>query len=214
MREIQETQVQSLGREDPPEEGIATHSRILAWRILWTEEPGRLQSMTKSQTRLSTHAISTTLTSSSPASCRLRHLRHFSVKTCHWLPCNNVKTLLGGFQSYFHVGCTCHVVASSPPSPVVPHARILALHPPEPSFHYTQEALPPCLSPLSVLCLELCSDVDRSHKGSFTQTETLQEEGPPNFASFPGAQDVTLLGNRVVRILLVTMRSYRCRVGP
>ena len=40
VQEIQETQVQSLGREDPPEEGIAPHSRILAWRILWTEEPG------------------------------------------------------------------------------------------------------------------------------------------------------------------------------
>ena len=34
--------VQSLGREDPMEEGMATHSCILAWRILWTEEPGRL----------------------------------------------------------------------------------------------------------------------------------------------------------------------------
>ena len=41
----QETWVQSLGREDPLEEEMATHSRILAWRIPWTEEPGRLQSM-------------------------------------------------------------------------------------------------------------------------------------------------------------------------
>ena len=39
-----ETWVQSLSREDPLEEGMATHSGILAWRILWTEEPGRLQS--------------------------------------------------------------------------------------------------------------------------------------------------------------------------
>ena len=37
-----ETQVWSLGREDPLEEGMATHSSILAWRIPWTEEPGRL----------------------------------------------------------------------------------------------------------------------------------------------------------------------------
>ena len=37
--------VQSLGREDPWEEGMATHSGILAWRIPWPEEPGRLQSM-------------------------------------------------------------------------------------------------------------------------------------------------------------------------
>ena len=48
---IQETWVQSLGREDPLEKGMATHSRILAWRIPWTEEPGRLQSMeSESQT--------------------------------------------------------------------------------------------------------------------------------------------------------------------
>ena len=40
-----ETQVQSLGQEDPLEKGMATHSSILAWRIPWTEEPGRLQSM-------------------------------------------------------------------------------------------------------------------------------------------------------------------------
>ena len=40
-----ETQVQSLGREDPREKGMATHSSILAWRIPWTEEPGGLQSM-------------------------------------------------------------------------------------------------------------------------------------------------------------------------
>ena len=38
MQETQETQVRSLGRKDPPEEGMATHSRILAWRIAWTEE--------------------------------------------------------------------------------------------------------------------------------------------------------------------------------
>ena len=42
---MQETCVQSLGREDPLEEEIATHSSILAWRIPWTEEPGRLQPM-------------------------------------------------------------------------------------------------------------------------------------------------------------------------
>ena len=42
---MQEAQVQSLGREDPLEKGMATHSSILAWKIPWTEEPGRLQSM-------------------------------------------------------------------------------------------------------------------------------------------------------------------------
>ena len=42
---MQETQVPSLGWEDPLEKVIATHSSILAWRIPWQEEPGRLQSM-------------------------------------------------------------------------------------------------------------------------------------------------------------------------
>ena len=37
---VQESQVQSLGWEDPLEKGMATHFSILAWRILWTEEPG------------------------------------------------------------------------------------------------------------------------------------------------------------------------------
>ena len=40
-----ETYVRSLGQEDPVEEGTATHSSILAWRIPWTEERGRLQSI-------------------------------------------------------------------------------------------------------------------------------------------------------------------------
>ena len=42
---VQEMQVESLGQEDTLEEGMATHSSILAWRIPWTEESGRLQSM-------------------------------------------------------------------------------------------------------------------------------------------------------------------------
>ena len=40
-----ETQVQSLGWEDPLEKAMATHSSTLAWKILWTEKPGRLQSI-------------------------------------------------------------------------------------------------------------------------------------------------------------------------
>ena len=54
-QEMEETWVRSLGQEDPLEEGMATHSSILAWRIPWTEDPGGLQSMRlqKSGTRLS-----------------------------------------------------------------------------------------------------------------------------------------------------------------
>ena len=42
---MQETQVRSLGQENPLEKEMATHSSILAWRIPWTEQPGGLQSM-------------------------------------------------------------------------------------------------------------------------------------------------------------------------
>ena len=45
MQETQETQVRSLGWEDSLEEGMATHSSILAWEIPWPEEPGGLQSI-------------------------------------------------------------------------------------------------------------------------------------------------------------------------
>ena len=49
---VQETQVHSVGREDPLEEGMATHSSILSWRMPWTEESSGLQStgVTQSQT--------------------------------------------------------------------------------------------------------------------------------------------------------------------
>ena len=60
MQEVQETQVWSLGLEDPLEEEMATHSSILAWESPWTEEPGGLQSMGRKESDttewLSTHA--------------------------------------------------------------------------------------------------------------------------------------------------------------
>jgi len=46
-----ETQVRSLGWKDPLEKGMATHSNILAWRIPWTEEPGKLQPMESQRIR-------------------------------------------------------------------------------------------------------------------------------------------------------------------
>ena len=54
-----EMRVHSLGPEDSPEKGMATHSGILAWRILWTEEPGGLQSLgSQSQAWLIKHKLS------------------------------------------------------------------------------------------------------------------------------------------------------------
>ena len=51
LHAIWETWVLSLGWEDPLEEGMATHSSILTWRIPWTEEPGKLQSMGSQRVR-------------------------------------------------------------------------------------------------------------------------------------------------------------------
>ena len=48
---MQETRVQSLGWEDPLEKEMATHTSILAWKIPWTEDPGRLQSMGSQRVR-------------------------------------------------------------------------------------------------------------------------------------------------------------------
>ena len=45
MQKIQETEVRSLGQEDPLEKEMTTYSSILTWKIPWTEEPGELQSM-------------------------------------------------------------------------------------------------------------------------------------------------------------------------
>ena len=60
MQDMQEMWVWSLGRKDPLEEGMAAHSSILAWRIPWTEEPGRLQSIgsqTVDMTEVTEHDI-------------------------------------------------------------------------------------------------------------------------------------------------------------
>ena len=54
IQETQEMQVRSLGREDPLEKGMATHSTIVSWKNPWTEEPGGLQS-TGRGVALSTH---------------------------------------------------------------------------------------------------------------------------------------------------------------
>ena len=51
MQETQETQVRSLGQEDPLEKEMATHSSILAWKIPWTEEPDGLQSLERQRVR-------------------------------------------------------------------------------------------------------------------------------------------------------------------
>ena len=66
VKNLQEVKVQSLGQEDCLEKGMATHSSILAWRIPWTEEPGRLQSIRRQRvghdwTTKNTHISSSNL---------------------------------------------------------------------------------------------------------------------------------------------------------
>ena len=81
---MQDTQVPSLGQEDSLEKGIAIHSSILAWRIPWTEKPGRLQSMgsqrvkvTNTHTHGHTHRHTHVLhTSQKLSPSHLRKLRH------------------------------------------------------------------------------------------------------------------------------------------
>ena len=55
MQEVQETQVRSLGQEDPLKKEMATHSSILARKIPWTEVPGRLQSMGCKEMNIAEH---------------------------------------------------------------------------------------------------------------------------------------------------------------
>ena len=67
LPEMQETQVQSVGQENPLEKRMATHSSILAWRISWTEEPNGLQSMGSQRIG---HSSITVFWGLSEASCR------------------------------------------------------------------------------------------------------------------------------------------------
>ena len=91
---MQETQVQSLGQEDPPEEEMESLSSILARKTLWTEEPGRLHTVHGiAETRLSTH---TYMNSSPPLfptnwACILCHLLKFIVYSLH--PCSRFSAL-------------------------------------------------------------------------------------------------------------------------
>ena len=83
MQETQETQVQSLGQEDPLEKKVATHSSILAWRVPWTEEPGGLLStesqrvMQKVTTKSTEHAC--TLGAQTSEHCSMTWSQGFSL---------------------------------------------------------------------------------------------------------------------------------------
>ena len=74
---MQETRVQSLGQEDPLEKGMATHSSILAWKILWREEPGGLQSVESQKVRLSLSERCPWVLGNTVRSCFLKKFLNF-----------------------------------------------------------------------------------------------------------------------------------------
>ena len=78
---VRETWVQSLGQEEPLEEGVAAHSSILAWGIPWTEEPGGLQSMGLQRVRHDSATDPFTWDLNSPARARTHHPLHWKVKS-------------------------------------------------------------------------------------------------------------------------------------
>ena len=75
---MQETRVRSLGQEDSLEEGMATHSSILAWRIPWTEKPGGLQSIESQRVR---HDSPTVTITSVWTSCLVLLFLHLRMRT-------------------------------------------------------------------------------------------------------------------------------------
>ena len=84
---MQEAQVRSLGQADPLEKEMATHSRTLAWRIPWTEEPGRLQSMgLQCRTRLSDFTFTYFVTYFGPWYYHMSHNKGFETYI-HISPC-------------------------------------------------------------------------------------------------------------------------------
>jgi len=143
---MRETWVRSLGREDPLEEGMATHSSVLAWRIPWTEEPGGLQSMglqrirhdwvTKQQyvLRMLMRPIFQLIF---PWMDLFRKkIRSISVLFIYlFILLYSIVLVLPYINSIRH-GCTC-VLYPEPPSHLPPHTIPLGHHSaPSPSFLY------------------------------------------------------------------------------
>ena len=84
MQEAYETQVLSLGREDPLEKEMATHSSILAWKILWTEQPGELKSWGFKQFDM-TEQLTTPDAPAFSNSIATGHIDYFFLSFTHYL---------------------------------------------------------------------------------------------------------------------------------
>ena len=118
---VQETWVRSLGREDPLEQKMATHTSILAWRIPWTEEPGGLQSMGSQRVRYdwATNIFTwwsfteTQFTYQIVHSLKIYNSLHFSAFT--ELYRHHQKLI----WEYFHTPKRNHILPTSSPSPSI-----------------------------------------------------------------------------------------------
>ena len=80
MQETKETQVRSLGWENPLEEGMATHSSILAWGIPWTEEPGGLQFIRSQELCMTEHTHIEIMEMEIRANGKLASSKHCSLR--------------------------------------------------------------------------------------------------------------------------------------
>ena len=126
MPAMRETWVRSLGREDPLEEGMATHSSILAWRIPWTEEPGGLQSTGSKRVG---HNWATSLSLSFQDTHSLTIQSSWSVLKVY----RKIKTFATLVPSLYSEGHSCLVFASFSWEPlfstlssyVFPHPQVL-----------------------------------------------------------------------------------------
>ena len=119
MQEILETQVQSLGQEDPLEKEMATHCSVLAWKIPWTEEPDRLQSMQFQRIQFSPSVMSDSLQRHG-----LQHTR---------LPCPSPTP--GVYSNSCRLSQWCHPIISSS---VIPFSSRPQSFPASGSFQMSQ----------------------------------------------------------------------------
>jgi len=106
----QKTWVQPLGWENPLEEGMATHSSILAWKIPWTEELGKLWSMgLQSRTRLKQLGIDTFVSMNEWIS-----IHHYELKTMHWIGALRFPLLLlDALSLAIRITCSYHISLGS-----------------------------------------------------------------------------------------------------
>ena len=176
-----ETWVQSLGWEDPLEEGMAIHSTILAWRIPWTEVPGRLQSMgSQSRTRLSDEAQ---LHCKGSFRCLFFH-----PSSIHPLSINHPFLHRPCTHSSFHLS----IISPSTLPPLILHPPLYlpSIHPQPPSVPLSGHHL--CIPPSIYSSIHPSSTIHPLHPFTFvySSTTTCPSLHPPSL--YPSLHPPTL----------------------